>query len=83
MAAMNEGVYDGPRFATELNTAVISVAPSGVTTTYNMAKNTLLESTLCRVCISMAVWVPQDVGYSGYSRIQLLLLLYNIYLGWE
>ena len=43
IATMNEGVYDGASFASELSGAITSVAP-GITTTYNLSRNTLLIS---------------------------------------
>ena len=43
IAVMNEGLYDGPGFATELGAAITGVV-SGVTITYNSANNSLVIS---------------------------------------
>ena len=43
IAVMNEGVYDGPGFATELGAAITGLV-SGVTTTYSSTNNSLLIS---------------------------------------
>ena len=47
MTTMNEGVYAGNSFSTELNSAITSVASSLASTTYNSASNMLNILTPC------------------------------------